>query len=541
MKKKLNIGILIDDVVLNMWEYKILAKIADSDSSVLKLVIKDGAAHVGNDNKGYSYVYRIHEKLDRFLFKHKFDYDTRIDISDIISWVPSISVDSRSGDIIMQSSEQDLDVILNFGVNLSKNSLSDLPEFGIWSYRIGNTLNVRDHFAGYWETMKNLPMIEGAVLMHSAGGQETKIYSTNAPTYPESIHQVRDRIYAAASVVIPRILEGLFENGKVYLENLISHLIMEKDSGHAGLFKPPSSFEALGNLFTLAKKKIERKFHPDLWFLILSKQHDNEFPFTLDPGKFIELRPPQGVFWADPFIVNRDNKYYLFIEEYVYRTNKGHISVLELDGDGVLLSSEIIIKQAYHMSYPFIFEWENEYYMVPETMQNKTIGLYHCKKFPNEWEPVMDLMENVTAADSTLFYHGQKWWLFTSIDETGTFEKPFNELFLFFTDDLFSGQWKHHPLNPIVTDLRASRPAGKIVKHNNKIYRPSQDCSERYGRAMKISQITQLSETEYEETLVGEIEPNWSQRLLATHTINFDSPAFILDACEKARRFKIKS
>jgi len=538
MKKKLNVGILIDDVIINMWEYNILKKIVDSESSEIKLVIQDGTTQIGKNDEKYPVFYRFHEKLDRYLFKHKFNYDNRIDISDIISEIPGITFDSKNEDSLTSSIEQDLDVILNLGVLEPGSSISANSKYGIWSYRIGHTGKVRDQFAGYWETMKNLPMIEGAVFMHSSDGQETEIYRTNAPTYPESIHQVRDRIYAAAAVVIPRVLKGLFENGGVYLENLISNLSRDDEPGHPGLFKPPSSSEAFGNLFTLAKKKIERKFNPDLWFLILGKQPDDDFPFNLNPEKFIKISPPAGVFWADPFILYRDNKYYLFIEEYVYQTNKGHISVLELDNEGVLLSSEIIIKQPYHMSYPFIFECDNEYYMIPETMQNKTIGLYRCKKFPNEWEFVMNLMEDVTAVDSTLFFHEQKWWLFTSIDETGTFEKPFNELFLFFTDDLFSGQWKSHPGNPIITDLRASRPAGKIVQYNKKIYRPSQDCAERYGRAMKISQITKMTENKYEETLVKEIEPTWHKGLLATHTINFDSPAVILDACEQARRLR---
>lgn len=542
MEKKLNIGILIDDVVINMWEYKILAKIVDSDSTILKLVIRDTANHVDSNHKKFPFVYRIHEKLDRYLFKRKFNYDTRKDISDTIAEVPVISLDSNSADTIPDSLEQEIDVLLKFGTSPSTGNLNKHPKYGIWTYRIGQTPKVvSDQIAGYWETVKNLPMIEGAVIMLGSDGKETEIYRTNGPTYPESIHQVRDRIYAAAAVVIPRILKGLLEGGNSYLDNLIKNLPRKADPDKKGLAGPPSSFQALGNLLALVKTKIDRLLHPDLWFLVLSKQHDDEFPFRLNPDGFIKISPPGGVFWADPFIVCKDNKYYLFIEEYVYQTNRGHISVLELDGNGTLLSSEIIIKQPYHMSYPFIFEWENEYYMVPETMQNKTIGLYRCKKFPSEWEHVMNLMENVTAVDSTLFYHEKKWWLFTSIDDTGTLEKPFNELFLFYTDDLFSGQWKHHPGNPIATDLRASRQAGKIVLHNNKIYRPSQDCSERYGRAMKISQITKLSESEFEETLVGEIEPDWSKRLLATHTINFDSPAVILDACEKARRFKIRS
>jgi len=538
MKKKLNIGILIDDVVINMWEYKILTNIMDSESSEIKLVIQDGTTQIGKNDEKYPFFYRFHEKLDKYLFKHMFDYDTRIDISDIISELPRITFDSISEVPIINSTGQDIDVIMNFGVSLPGSSLTELSKNGIWSFMIGHTGKVRDQFAGYWETMKNLPMIDGAVFMHCSDGQETEIYRTNAPTYPESIHVVRNHIYNTAALVIPRILKGLFENGGVYLENLISNLSREDDPGHPGFLKPPSSSEAFSNLFTLAKKKIERKFNPDLWSLVLGKQPDDGFPFNLNPDEFIKISPPAGVFWADPFILYRDNKYYLFIEEYVYRTNKGHISVLELDSEGVLLSSEIIINQPYHMSYPFIFEWDNEYYMIPETMQNRTIGLYRCKKFPNEWEHVMNLMEDVTAVDSTLFFHEHKWWLFTSIDETGSSFKPFNELFLFFTDDLFAGQWKSHPCNPIITDLRASRPAGKIVKHNNKIYRPSQDCSERYGRAMKISQITEMTESNYEETLVKEIEPTWNHRLLGTHTINFDSPTVVLDACEQDRRLK---
>ncbi len=536
MKKKLKIGILIDDVMINMWEYKILTKIADSDSSDLKLVITDVTEYGGHNNdEKYPGVYRLHEKIDRFLFKHKFDYDTKVDISNLIKEVHCISWDSKSGFAFLSDLEQEIDVLLNFAVTLPKNILSDLPKYGIWSYKIGKAEKVRDPYAGYWETVKNLPKIEGAVYMHSGDGPETEIYRTNGPTYPESIHQVRDRIYASAALVIPRILKGLFENGHVYLENLISNISREYDSSHSSYFKPPSSLNALRNLFMLVKKKIDRNINPDLWFLVLSKKDDDEAPFSLNPDKFIKLNPPAGVYWADPFIISRDNKYYIFIEELVYQTEKGHISVLELDSSGVLLASERIIEQPYHMSYPFIFEWEKEYYMIPETMQNRTIGLYRCKKFPYEWEHQMNLMENVTAVDSTLFYHEQKWWLFTSIDETGSWHKPFNELFLFFTDDLFSGQWKPHPGNPIITDLAASRQAGNIVKHKNKIYRPSQDCTERYGKAIKISQITKLNENDYEETIVEEIKPTWNDGLLGTHTINFDNPAVVLDVCEQAR------
>jgi hypothetical protein len=149
-------------------------------------------------------------------------------------------------------------------------------------------------------------------------------------------------------------------------------------------------------------------------------------------------------------------------------------------------------------------------------------------------------MENIIAVDSTLFYHEKKWWMFTSIDETESWLKPFTELFLFFTDDLFSGTWKSHPGNPIVTDLKASRQAGNIFSHMGRIYRPAQDCSRRYGRAMKISEITRLDEQAYEETPVLDIEPDWNKSVIGTHTINFNDDVIVLDATRRARRIRFK-
>ena len=546
MKKRIRIGILVDDVMINKWEYRILKKIIDSNSAELKLVIKDVGKHKDHKKERYPFIYKFHNSLDRFLFRSRFDFDSKIDISDIIRKVHCISVDLNSEDSkdykIKNERLNDLghniDIMLNLGVLLPKSGFPDLPKYGIWSYRVGDTLQGRSLTIGYWETMNNLPVIEGAVYMYKGDDRETIIYRSYGPTYPESIHLVRNQIYASASVIIPRIINNLFENGKLYIESLISNFNGDDDLNPSSLLRTPSFSEALSNLCTVIIKKIGRKIiylNPDLWFLIISL-NQNDFPYSLKPDKFIELKPPAGVFWADPFIISKNNKHYIFIEEYVYQTDKGHITVLELDREGVLQSVIKIIEKPYHMSYPFIFELDNKYYMIPETMDNHTIELYRCKKFPDEWEHVMNLMENISAVDSTLFFHEKKWWLFTSIDDTETWTKPFNELFLFFTDDLFSGKWKIHPKSPIITDLRASRSAGKIVIHKNKIYRPSQDCSGRYGRAIKISQITKLNENIYEETLVTEIEPTWNHGLIGTHTINLDASVVVLDACQRARK-----
>jgi hypothetical protein len=191
------------------------------------------------------------------------------------------------------------------------------------------------------------------------------------------------------------------------------------------------------------------------------------------------------------------------------------------------------------MSYPFIFELNDSYYMIPESKGDRNIQLYRCKNFPDKWEFVMNIMENIYATDTTLFFYNHKWWLFTAVDELKSPSIPFSELFLYFTDDLFSGHWQSHPMNPIVTDIKTSRPAGKIFILNNKIYRPSQDCSGSYGKAFNLNQITELSESDYEEILVSKVEPGWNKEIIGTHTFNFNKQIIVIDASPLKKRLNL--
>ncbi len=128
----------------------------------------------------------------------------------------------------------------------------------------------------------------------------------------------------------------------------------------------------------------------------------SSFPAAL--SKFNKLRAPAGRYWADPCVVNHDDEYYIFIEEYIYKTEKAHLSVLQLDKNGSLLNSKLIIKKPYHLSYPIVFNYEGRYFMAPETKSERNIQLYVCTRFPDKWEFSMNIMENVAAVDSTLLF-----------------------------------------------------------------------------------------------------------------------------------------
>jgi hypothetical protein len=227
--------------------------------------------------------------------------------------------------------------------------------------------------------------------------------------------------------------------------------------------------------------------------------------------------PSKEKFWADPHIIQVNEKYYIFIEEFLNSKNKGHISVMELDELGNWKAPVKVLEKDYHLSYPFVFKWNDRFYMVPESLGNKSIDLYECIEFPYKWNFKQHLMNNVSAVDTTLIHYCGKWWLFTAMAENEA-AAPYVELFLFYTDDLFSGEWKAHLQNPIISDVKSARPAGSLFLKDGRLFRPSQDCSKAYGYGFDLNEIMILTETEYREKKISSTRPNWDKSILATHT-----------------------
>jgi hypothetical protein len=227
-------------------------------------------------------------------------------------------------------------------------------------------------------------------------------------------------------------------------------------------------------------------------------------------------------------VIYKEPNYYIFIEEYPYQTRRGHISVIEMDRKGNCKQSIPILQKDYHLSFPCVFEWMGGHYMIPESSERKTIDLYECINFPYEWQPKITLMKNVMAVDSTVFYMHRKWWLFTAIAEQEA-AAPQVELFLFYSNELFTDQWRPHTMNPIISDVKRARGAGSVFLKDGKLFRPSQDCSITYGYGFDLNEIIVLSETEYCERTVTSVRPVSAKLIIATHTYAHQGNLTVID------------
>jgi hypothetical protein len=246
------------------------------------------------------------------------------------------------------------------------------------------------------------------------------------------------------------------------------------------------------------------------------------------------ILPPRGHCYADPFLWQRDGRNYVFFEEFRFDRPKGVISCFEIDRSGNPGPTRVALERDYHLSYPFLFEWRGQTYLLPETSANRTVELYRAIAFPHQWELDRVLMRDVTLTDATLFQHGGRFWLFAS--PQGQPHSINDELNLYFADSPL-GPWTPHPGNPVVADVRRARPAGRLLRVNGRLFRPAQDCSVRYGYAVSFQRIDVLTETAYEETCAGRIEPDWLPGNLATHTFNHNEDFEVVDAQFQVGRY----
>jgi hypothetical protein len=235
--------------------------------------------------------------------------------------------------------------------------------------------------------------------------------------------------------------------------------------------------------------------------------------------RFSEQWPALGLSWADPFPVEAEDRYHIFLEEFDHATCRGHIAVGQVTPDGAFEQPVKVLERPHHLSYPFVFHWRGKWFMMPESSKASRIEILSASEFPFGWTQESVLFDRVHAVDSTLVEVDQRWWLFTNIStDAGTHN--YDELYAFYGPTPI-GPWTAHRRNPVKSDVRSARGAGRFFWKGAALFRPAQDGSGRYGSATVINRIEKLTPDEFHETVVSRVEPRWRPGLSGTHTLNF--------------------
>ena len=123
---------------------------------------------------------------------------------------------------------------------------------------------------------------------------------------------------------------------------------------------------------------------------------------ALDGGAYTPLPGREGWWFADPLLYRRGGRRWLFAEAMDLSTGKGRIEVCELHEDGTIDAWQPALEEDFHLSFPTVFDWNGEIWMLPETGNDHSLRLYRCRAFPTGWELVQRFATDEELCDAIL-------------------------------------------------------------------------------------------------------------------------------------------
>lgn len=118
-------------------------------------------------------------------------------------------------------------------------------------------------------------------------------------------------------------------------------------------------------------------------------------PYTQLPGR-------AGAWFADPMLYRRGDARWLFAEAMDLAAGKGHIEACELYDDGTAGPWQPVLEEDFHLSFPLVFDWDGDTWMIPESGADHSLRLYRCRAFPGEWELVQRFAVGGELCDTIL-------------------------------------------------------------------------------------------------------------------------------------------
>jgi hypothetical protein len=541
------VAVLIDERSLCAWEHALLADIVGSDCA--EIVVRIGS---GNSPERDARS-RTESRLAKWLARRRtgrqeradaFEVWTGVSPLDVVNsvWLPEVTeVTGREHVDVTQAAVRRFapDVIIALDWHPIMPSLANASRYGIWFYTHGVTSSVSaaaDRNIGLHEVLRRSPTIESTLSIRTASAdmQDWK-YVTHSSVNPRSFCRTRDEHFWKLARIIPRFLASVAEEGIGSIADLPRAKNMPaRENSPVGRRPVPLTRtlrDLTGYVFWRLRDTLMNRFTKERLTLMINL--DGE---VYDTRRYTRLIPRAGWFWADPCLVRNGEDYVVFFEEASLLSGKGHISAIRIDRDGRISEPEIVIDRPYHLSYPFVFRYDGDIYMIPESAENETVELYQCRRWPADWVFVRNLIEGESLYDVTLYEHQGLWWMFANM-RAREGASDWDELCLFYNASPVTNGWQAHPKNPVISDVRRARPAGKMFLDNGRLIRPSQDSSFRYGYRISLNEVIELSKTMYREEHLRYMEPGDDRSIRAIHTFSHCDDLAIVDAMHRLGRF----
>ncbi len=235
-------------------------------------------------------------------------------------------------------------------------------------------------------------------------------------------------------------------------------------------------------------------------------------------------------FQADPFIIEKADKLYVFYEAFSFRNSKGTLRCRVLDRelteiDDVKLEGFDDLKC--HLSFPFLIHINDQLFMIPESSERKEVILFQSVEFPVRWKKIKVLISDTEVTDNVFLTINETCYLLSTTMD--------NEIIIHSAENIY-GQWQR-----IAPSLKVSnhhhRGAGAPYLVDNKMYFLTQECTpETYGKSIYIKELVTLSNTIFDESLIEKINSSINHSD-GVHTLNFSNNYIVYDT--KINKFSL--
>jgi hypothetical protein len=243
------------------------------------------------------------------------------------------------------------------------------------------------------------------------------------------------------------------------------------------------------------------------------------------------LPNPTKSYFADPFIVEHENGVDIFLEDYDIDAQKGSIRVLRLDNELNVTSEEKILETSYHLSFPFIFQHDGIWYMLPESGANQCVILYECTSYPFVWKEKKVLL-NEPLTDAILFAFDSEFvLLYSRLD--GTENRT-----IYYRTSASPFEFENTEEVLLADQPNIMRNAGALIKEGGEFIRPSQICNSHYGEGMQLNKLQRNNNGVLNEEYWAPVSGPKSHPM-GFHTLNLSNHFFVIDG--RKRFYSLKS
>ncbi len=327
-KRKLRIGLLLDEYSVSAWTLKMIKNIVHSYFAEISLVVINDNEKVVTSNKTlYSKIINNKGRIVSLLVRRVLemiycklierntylpDSSKNENCESLLLKYPVIKVkttrkkfsDYFHDNDINKIREQKIDIFVRCGFSILRGDILNSAKYGIWSFYHGDNFRNRGGPAGFWESMESWPETGSILQILTEDLDNGKVlYRSYSCTDSMSVQDNKSNYYWKSLSFMTRKMHELYRMGEKDFFDKVEHENRHPIFYSERLYTKPTNRELTKITFNKVKEKakilLENKFLLNQWILMFHMKDQ----FSSSLWRYKKIIPPKDRYWADPHII----------------------------------------------------------------------------------------------------------------------------------------------------------------------------------------------------------------------------------------------